>query len=296
MNPCSLPKKTILFTLEFGISKWNQLHGVCQMILPIFMITILLLGYLFARFFWNWRVEPWPINHFKLPEYQVHRGYWREGIQENTLESFREARRRGAEMVELDVQLSSDNIVVVFHDDDISRFSQQNTSVQNLTAQELKELVNAPTLVEVLKDSEGPKYFNVEIKSDYYKSNGLEKAVVQAVLNADASGKIIFSSFNPAVLKRLSILLPEVPRALLVTNERGDAAGVLHLRQMWFGGYARVHMVNLYHKMLTPFLVRRLSERKIPVAVWTVNDELRAEMLIKNHGVVSIISDKFPLC
>jgi glycerophosphoryl diester phosphodiesterase len=265
------------------------------MVLPIIFVSISLIGYLFVRFLWNWRVEPWPVNHFKLPLYQVHRGYWREGIQENTLEAFREARHRGADMVELDVQLSGDDIVVVFHDQDVSRFSTKNILVKNLTAKELKELVNAPSLEEVLSDQQGPKYFNIEIKSNNYNSNGLEKAVVQAVLNVNAGSKIIFSSFNPTVLRRLSELLPDVPRALLVTNEKEDDVGKLYLRQMWLGGYSRAHMVNLYHKMLAPYLVRRLNERKIPIAVWTVNDELQAEMLIQNHGVVSVISDKFPL-
>lgn len=255
----------------------------------------LIIIYFFVRLLWNWRGESWPASHFRLPLYQVHRGYWREGLQENTLAAFREARKRGAEMVELDVQLSADQVPIVFHDDDISRFSSRKDLVNQLTAKELQELVNAPSLAEVLQDPEGPKYFNIEIKYSKFFSNGLEKCVAQVVTESNATSRVIFSSFNPAILRRLSNLLPEVPRALLVTNDKQDSSGVIYLRQMWFGGYARVHMVNLYHKMVNPFLQRRLAERKIPIAVWTVNDDLRAEMLIKNHGVVSVISDKFPI-
>lgn len=265
------------------------------MILPLIIIGILCISYLFARFCWNWRGEHWSQAEFKLPLNQVHRGYWREGIQENTLEAFREAKRRGAQMVELDVQLSSDGVVVVFHDDDVSRFSSSQGVVKNMTAQELKNLVKAPTLEEVLKDPDGPKYYNIEIKSNYFLSEGLEKAVAQVVLESKAEKKVIFSSFNPAVLRRMASLLSDVPRALLVTNEKNDEFGKIYLRQMWFGGYAKVHMVNLYYKMLTPQLKKRLDERKIPIAVWTVNDELMADLLIKNQGVVSVISDKFPM-
>lgn len=259
------------------------------------LLPLLISIYFFVRFIWNWRAEAWPTGHFELPCYQVHRGYWREGLQENTLAAFREARQRGAEMVELDVQLSGDLIPVVFHDDDISRFSERKDLVSQLRAQDLKQLVHAPSLAEVLQDPDGPKYFNIEIKYSKYFSNGLEKFVAQTVSENNAVSRVIFSSFNPAVLRRLSELLPNVPRALLVTDDKRDSSGVIYLRQMWFGGYARVHMVNLYHKMLNPFLQRRLAERKIPIAVWTVNDNLRAEMLIKNHGVVSIISDHFPM-
>lgn len=42
--------------------------------------------------------------------------------------------------------------------------------------------------------------------------------------------------------------------------------------------------------MITPKWLKRLHERKIPVAAWTVNDKSMAEILLKK-GVVSIISD-----
>jgi glycerophosphoryl diester phosphodiesterase len=263
--------------------------------MEIFLLSTFIFTYFFVRFFWNWRAEAWPTQHFQLPRIQVHRGYWLEGLQENTIAAFREACKRGAEMVELDVQLSSDQIPIVFHDDDISRFSSRKDFVPQLTAKELKDLVQAPSLKEVLQDTEGPKYFNIEIKCSQFRSNGLEKHIAQVVTECGADSRVIFSSFNPAVLRRISKFLPEIPRALLVTDDKNDSSGVIYLRQMWFGGYARAHMVNLNHKMLNPFLQRRLDERKIPIAVWTVNDNLRAEMLIKNHGVVSVISDQFPI-
>ena len=56
----------------------------------------------------------------KLPKVIGHRGAMAYAL-ENTLESFREARRRGATWVEIDVKLTADGVPVVMHDDSLKR-------------------------------------------------------------------------------------------------------------------------------------------------------------------------------
>lgn len=255
----------------------------------IFFILVVL--YLFFRFFQNWRPSPWPTNHFKPPQWQVHRGYWVEGCRENSLEAFREARRRGFEMVELDVQLSKDLIPVVFHDSDLKRFGNEAAKVSDLTAAELKEKVQAPTLEEVLQDSQCGPLFNIEIKCKSIKDQRVAQEVAQCVKKNLAVGKVIFSSFNPISLWVLARELPEVPRALLATDDKEDPENALYLRKLWLGGLCKAHMVNLDKKMVTPQMLKRLGERKIPFAVWTVND-MEAARVFVNQGAISIISDR----
>ena len=52
-----------------------------------------------------------------------HRGSRLEGVLENTIVSFKDAIDAGADVIELDVWLSKDGKVVVFHDDDFSRMT-----------------------------------------------------------------------------------------------------------------------------------------------------------------------------
>ena len=56
----------------------------------------------------------------KLPKVIGHRGAMAYAL-ENTLESFREARRRGATWVEIDVKLTADGVPIVMHDDSLKR-------------------------------------------------------------------------------------------------------------------------------------------------------------------------------
>lgn len=259
-------------------------------LLDLFLFLLVCL-YLFFRLFQNWRPAVWPSNHFKLPQWQVHRGYWVEGAQENTLEAFRTAARLGFKMAELDVQLSKDGVPVVFHDDDLLRLAQRTERVDQLSAIELKEFANIPTLEEVLTDKECVPYFNVEIKSRTIRDQRTAKAVAKVVRKINAESKILFSSFNPMTLRVLWKELPEVPRALLATDDKTDSDSKIYLRKLWLGGFAHAHMVNLDKKMITNKLMIRMNERKIPVAAWTVNDKDTTGILM-NKGVVSIISDQ----
>ncbi|MEY4615879.1 MAG: hypothetical protein RJB66_839 [Pseudomonadota bacterium] len=259
--------------------------------LSFFFLFLLGLAYCFFRFFHNWRPDPWPSTDLSLPKWQVHRGYWVEGLQENTLESFRLAEKKGLKMVELDVQLSGDGVPVVFHDVNLERLAGRKERVDELTAEEIGKFANAPTLREVLGDKEIVPFINIELKCKTVRDQRLAKAVARVVRDAGAERRIIFSSFNPATLRALWRELPEVPRALLATDDQSDPDSSIYLRKLWLGGWAHAHMLNLDKKMITSSLMKRLSERKIPVAVWTVNDQQAAELLI-NKGVISIISDR----
>jgi glycerophosphoryl diester phosphodiesterase len=251
--------------------------------MSVFVLLILLIAYCFVRFFHNWRPDPWPSNSFKLPDYQIHRGYCRDGLQENTLESFREAARLGYSMIELDVQLSKDEIPIVYHDSNLNRLAHRSERVQDLTKEELKTYTNAPSLEEVLTDPKVPTYINIEIKSRSARDQRVSIKVAELVKKLQVQDRVIVSSFNPISLRILWKLVPNIPRALLATNDETDPDSRIYLRKFWLGGYAHAHMLNSK-------LLKRLSERKIPVAAWTVNDQDTASLL-KNRGVVSIITD-----
>lgn len=239
-----------------------------------------------------WQPMPWPKSGLRLPKWQAHRGFRSEGsgIVENTLEAFRHAKASGAEMFECDVRLSRDGEVVVFHDDDLKRLGGREDLVSDLTASELANLAKVPRLIDVLRDQGSPRLVNIELKTAVVRGGGkLEKACVQAVREAGAEERVLFSSFNPFAVRRLAKLAPEIPRALLVTNE-ADAENKIYLRKMWLGFWARPHLLHLDHRDVTSSAMEGYSNRSIPVAVWTVNDRARADALF-DMGVVSVISD-----
>ncbi len=254
--------------------------------------AVLALGALFwtGKFIFAFEALPWPSRGVKPALVQNHRGVWaKEGIQENTLASFRAAAKAGGEMIELDVQLSYDGEVVVVHDQDIQRISGKEGKIVALTARDLKEMANVPTLRDVLLDPEIPKKVNIELKTDSALNVGLEKAVGKVVRECEAEDRVLFSSFNPLALRRIARELPDVPRALLVTNE-SDPANRFYLKHMMLAFLARIHLVHLDQAMIDGKLAYSLKVRRVPWAVWTVNDPERAKKFLA-LGAKSIISD-----
>ncbi len=235
------------------------------------------------------RVEPWPANALVLPRLQAHRGYWLGGAQENTLEAFRQARERGALMIECDVQLSKDLIPVLFHDEDLQRLAGRPEQVKNLTARELKEWAKAPTLSEVLKDSACPRFVNIELKSKLKLDDPLERKVAQVVRAAKAENRVLFSSFNPFSLYRISLHLPDVPRALLVTQD-DDPENHFLLKKMWLAPFLKFHLLHLDQHMVNEEKMNIWQKKKIPVAVWTVNGAPEIQKFLK-MGAISVITD-----
>lgn len=237
----------------------------------------------------TWQAQAWPVGGLTPPRYQGHRGYWKAGAQENTLASFRAAQDRGLKMVEMDVRLSKDQVVVVFHDNDLQRLGHLQKSVAELTAAELATAAQVCTLAEVFNDSNIPPFLNIELKTDRICDGALEEAVAKLVHTYHAEKRILFSSFNPLAIYRLSKLLPNVPRALLASKET-DASNKFYLKHMWFAPYIRLHILHLDYKYVSASELARWKKRRVPVAFWTVNDAQKAQELL-DQGAVSIITD-----
>ena len=88
---------------------------------------------------------------------------------ENTLRSFERAIAMGATSIELDVQISLDNEIIVIHDSTVDRTTNGKGRVSSKTMEELKELdagkgERIPALKEVIDMAYGRAYIQIEIK------------------------------------------------------------------------------------------------------------------------------------
>ncbi|QDK38076.1 glycerophosphodiester phosphodiesterase [Bdellovibrio sp. NC01] len=252
------------------------------------LILILSVSFLVIRHF-TWKAQAWPEGALRPPQYQGHRGYWKEGAQENTLASFMAAKKRGLQMIEMDVRLSKDNVVVVFHDNDLKRLGNVEKLVNELTAAELATASQVVSLEALLQSNDIPPYLNIELKTDKAFDGSLETEVAKLVRKHKAEKRILFSSFNPLAINRLKKLLPEVPRALLATKE-DDPANRFYLKHMLFAPYIGANALHLDYNYVSIAELEKWNRRKIPVAFWTVNDPAVAKNLLQ-HGALSIISD-----
>ena len=134
----------------------------------------------------------------------AHRGLYKrdQSVPENTLRAFERAVEHGYG-VELDVQLSKDGQVVVFHDPTLTRICGVEKRVDELTLLELKELrlcgteQRIPLLTEVLNVYRGAGPLIVELKSGKRNRELCEKTY--AILE-NYRGEVCIESFNPFIV------------------------------------------------------------------------------------------------
>ena len=125
-----------------------------------------------------------------------------KSVPENSIEAFRLAARAGYG-IELDVQLSKDGQVVVFHDDTLSRVCGVDKRVDELDYSELRQLrlcgqdAAIPLLSEVLAVIRGRGPLIVELKNGRRNRELCEKTYQ---LLENYRGDVCIESFNPLIV------------------------------------------------------------------------------------------------
>ena len=180
-------------------------------IIPI-LILVLIILYLFLIA---------PLNKKDMKKYQnlnyAHRGLHNSERAENSMSAFRAATEAGYG-IELDVRLSKDGQLVVFHDDTLDRLCGISGRVIDFTADELASFKlsgtadGIPRFADVLNLVDGRVPLLVEIKEDPGVS-----AVSETVCGmlAEYRGDFIIESFNPLSLQTVWKRLPAVSRGIL---------------------------------------------------------------------------------
>ena len=188
-------------------------------IVLISLASFLLLSFVIFLFLIKTGKKREEMDRFKSVKY-AHRGLHDSVRAENSLSAFRAAVEAGYG-IELDVRLSSDGVLVVFHDDTLDRVTAEKGRVDLKTAEELRKINlsdtsdTIPTFEEVLSLVDGRVPLLVELKEDAGKYGVTEKAV--EMLRA-YKGEYIIESFNPLALGRVKKLAPEVMRGFLSQN------------------------------------------------------------------------------
>ena len=156
---------------------------------------------------------------FRCP--YAHRGLWGGDVPENSLAAFRAAADAGFG-IELDVQLSKDGEVMVFHDYTLDRVCGVSGKVIDHTASELGNIpLNGveneciPTLQQVLDAVGGRVPLLIELKGESGDA-ALVPRVLEVLQGYD--GKWCMESFNPMLVMTVRKQMPDILCGLLYTN------------------------------------------------------------------------------
>lgn len=204
---------------------------------------------------------------------------------ENTLASVAAAVHAGADVVEVDVQVTSDGFAVLHHDPGLYRVWRRREAVADLTFPELRAVVPAiPTVGEALAALTGT---GVPLLLDLVSVAGA-RAAVRAVEQAGVRWD--------AAPQTAPVWFCGLPRALAWLRSEGVAAPRLLTWDRWMPvPEATVDAVapaffNPCHRLVTAALVRRWHDRGGLVSTWTVDSAARRRRLL-GWGVDAVISN-----
>ena len=160
----------------------------------------------------------------------AHRGC-SQRYPENTLTAFRKAAMlfdKGLCGIELDVQLTKDQVPVVIHDERIDRTTDGYGFVRDYTLEELKtfhihtgkaEAEHIPEFADVLELLEdhlrrGFK-LNVELKNNVFPYPGMEEIICDMIRAMDLEESVVYSSFLARSVEKIHALAPKAECAVL---------------------------------------------------------------------------------
>ena len=276
---------------------------------------ILVLGALLRAF----TIEPRPPREFTRPRPVVIAHQGASGhAPSNTMEAFRLALDQGADILEIDVHLTKDNVVVISHDETIDRLTNGSGYIKNMTLAELRQYdfgydftpdggktfpyrgkgVTIPTLEDLFKT--WPKVpVNIEIKQT---DPPMEEQIWQLIQLYGMEERTLLVSFHGEAMRRWRDLAGErVAMAPPVDHMYIFAAHYLPYLDWLYAPKYDAFQVPVAQRagpitvrFDTPRFIGRAEKLGMVVHYWTINDqaEMRRLYELGAHGVMTDFPDR----
>lgn len=247
-----------------------------------------------------------PNEAYNIPPIIAHKAAG-AGAPGNTLEAVRRHLRSEIEALELDVQLSSDGVPVIFHATDLDVITTGHGVIASKSADELSRLRlvvdgqitehSIPTLEQVFAAVGASKFLFLDIKEFGLWDTGMATALSDLIVRYDLNQTVIVESFNPFFLRRMRktdvrvrLMFDYADDVVATTEESPGQLGKIPwvLKQEWFRGilcrWIRPDLLGP-RSSVTPERLRAQTRRGYPLVVWTVGDPDQAAMLFANGAI-----------
>lgn len=208
----------------------------------------------------------------------AHRGiYDNKTIPENSMRAFKKALYKKIP-IELDVHLTKDHQVVVFHDDNLKRMTGINRNIKDCSYQELQDFFlletseKIPLLSDVLTLINGKVLIDIEIKNDgrMGKMNYLLTELLDSY-----SGKFMVKSFYPQYMVWFKKYRPDYIRGLLITKKMKFYNLIIHSK--FCLKYLNIDFVACRKDLVSSSNIQKIRKAGIVIFAWTIHSlqELR---------------------
>jgi glycerophosphoryl diester phosphodiesterase len=301
---CKLNKNHIFNDLSFYLMRNIDNFMINNRIKIYFIVNI----FIFLRLYDYYTQD----KHNKI-KIHGHRGA-RGVLPENTLPAFRYALDNNIDVLELDLQMTKDNEIIIYHDKDINTNICHGISkpIKTLTLKEIKEydcgskknntFINQqtipgekiPSLIELIHLIQTEyKYkkiiMNIEIKTEqnidtddevYNFSNKL----VDILNKYNIVKNVIIQSFDTRALNYVKEIDPSIKTSYLI-EELQSLDNLIKISKN-----LGVTIISPYYKLIDKKIVKKLHDNGFEVLPWTINDINIFKQNIE-YGVDGVITD-----
>ncbi len=246
----------------------------------------------------NKKISPIETSSLQKPLLVSHRGNVEKrngpgAIKENSLAAIENAIAKGALWVEIDVQITGDDVLVVFHDSEIETRGAGSIQIDSVRFEDLHSLpegAHIPTLAEVLKRFAERVNFCVELKSQINSFASAELArqvIVMLEAYPNASKRFIVDSFSRTILSTI-VAMSNLPA--------GYDLPQAPIKDEWleYAANADFRWIYVHEDYAHGQLVEKARSYGLKVMVYTVN---RVETMEKFAGAMpdGVITDRIGL-
>ena len=221
---------------------------------------------------------------------------------ENSLSSMKLAWEQGADSVELDIWLTRDGKLAVFHDATTKRYDGQNRKIPDLTLEELKQLdigkikpsyagEKMPSLEDILATIPAKKRAVIEIKCG---PEILPEFVRVIKASKRPASELSVISFNYDAIKQSRELLPELEHYYLAGYKKDPATGKFPEIEPIIKQAKDAKLTGLDLQFTWPYspeFVSAIKAEGLKLIAWTVDDPEVAKKLVE-LGVDGITTNR----
>lgn len=258
----------------------------------------------------------------KLHERNIHSGVkiWAHRgcsykYPENTLPAFKAAcELPGITGIELDIQLTKDGQIVVFHDETVDRVTDGSGDVKDFDFSELKQLkfnglqevsteghkeglkvtdVHIPSMEEVLQlvkpyCENNEILINIELKNSKVRYNGMEEKILKLISEYGLGQYVVYSSFNKESICELKELDSKI------------SVGILNYSLNECLHFGENNIVDAYHPNIEEIVKNNLRIQNAVIRAWSVKEPFYGEKKaspvydltrLKENGLTDIITN-----
>ena len=239
-------------------------------------------------------IDPFRNYHHTVLSF-AHRGY-NLAAPENTLPAFKLAKEHGFYGVEMDIQLTDDDEIVVIHDTTVDRTSDGTGNVADMTLAQLKALdfgswfnesfadVTIPTFAEALALCR-KLGMSASVELKYTMTAERAAQVVETIRANGMAGKVKLSATESSWLATIAAVDNTIPLSLVTNTYTADKLAEMVAIRSQYGSPVGMSTSDAN----TQSVVNDCAAAGVDISWWVVNEP--SEIAAGLPGITSITSD-----